>query len=307
MGDKVGDVIHLWRRKRSIWICVCLLIIYSLAVLLDLPSPAGNKYSQNLPTTTLLAWGAKPVPSARPADQWWDKTQALRGWSVFPEGWYWPKLAPTPWTHWLALVALGLAGAAALWWMERRALQSPARNPAVYIGLLVVFSLLFQLGALWLKSANAEQLLIDRVKDPDFTGYFNSALQIDDLNAVFSKYDSTLASPSYCSHCRSHPPGPVFFYWLVLRAVDTLPETWQDGLAGLLIVVGHLKYPDLLPDSDIALVIGSNIILLAAATIVIPLYGLARRLGGPDLALPLAALGTVLPGLILMSPEFDQL
>lgn len=56
----------------------------------------------------------------------------------------------------------------------------------------------------------------------------------------------------------------------------------------------------------LALLVG-HAILLGAAGIVVPLYGLARRVAGSDRALPLAALGAILPGVLLMSPEFDQL
>jgi hypothetical protein len=46
--------------------------------------------------------------------------------------------------------------------------------------------------------------------------------------------------------------------------------------------------------------------LLGAALIVFPLYGLAGRLSGGRYPLPLAALGALVPGILLMSPEFDQ-
>jgi hypothetical protein len=281
-----------------------MLVLYGTAIVLDLPTPAGTRYEQNLPASELAKWHATPNPTAEPAAHWWDKLQGLRGWSVVPEGWFWPKLPPPPLAPWLALLGLALLGIAGLRLVEGHAARGRRRVIWLALLALLAFGYTFQLGALWLKSPNVEQLLVDRITDANFTGYFTSALETDSVSAFFSNYDRTIISPNWCGHCRTHPPGPVLFYWLGLKGVGQVPLSLQQTLAGIL---AGAPRPDLSPAATIVASLGAHMILLSAAAVVFPLYGLARRLAGQELALPLAALGTVVPALVLMSPEFDQL
>jgi hypothetical protein len=289
----------------GVWVGIGLLVLYCFMIFLDLPSPAGTTYRQDLPASELAYWDAKPVPGAVPAPHWWNKAQGLRGWSVFPEGWSWPKLGLAPLTHWLALLGLVIVGSAGLWLLQRW----PRHGwwpTALKLAALVLFAYALQLGTLWLKGSSPLQLLLDRVLDPDFSGYLTSALRVDRLAAYFSEYDHTLGSADWCSHCKSHMPGPVLFYWLDLRLVRLLPVNWQGVIAQKLLVVGHIRPPDLASDGIIVAVLGGHALLLMGAAITIPLYFLARFLAGGDVALPLAGLGAVVPAAELMSPEFDQ-
>ena len=52
--------------------------------------------------------------------------------------------------------------------------------------------------------------------------------------------------------------------------------------------------------------VGGNLVLLLAAALCMPMYGLARRVGRPGLVWPLTGLAVVIPGVLLMAPEFDQ-
>jgi hypothetical protein len=99
----------------------------------------------------------------------------------------------------------------------------------------------------------------------------------------------------------------VLFYWFTLHDTDDLPPLWLQDLDQFVIRLANMNVPALSAEEIVTAWLSAHVILLGAAAIVIPLYGLARRLGKPELALPLAALGVVVPGLILMSPEFDQL
>ena len=294
-------------KKYTIAVCVAGLFLYGLAISLDLPRPAGSRYQQNLPNNVLIEWGAVPSASAVPAPNWLDKTQGLRGWSNNPEGWNWAKLGPIPAFHWFLLILLGVLGGIGLVVLERRQDHHPNRVPAAALLILILFSYVFQLLALQMKSTNPEQLLLNRVADNSFTGYFNSALRFDHLNDYFSNYVSTLKNPAYCSHCKTHPPGPELFYWSIHQMVNALPVSWQELIFGDLNKFEQLKSNGLSVQDVMVALAGANIILLLAATIVIPLYGIGRRLGSSKFALPLASLGVVIPGIVLMSPEFDQI
>src|SRR6266480_6617007 len=135
-----------WWRQPGSAILIILFAIYCLAIFLDLPPPAGNKYRQDIPVSVLIDWGATPNPNGLSAAHWWYKTQALRGWSMNPEGWAWPKLVPAPLLHWLAILALGILGAAALHWLERRRAQRPSHGAMLALVALIVFAYALQLG-----------------------------------------------------------------------------------------------------------------------------------------------------------------
>jgi hypothetical protein len=300
-------LVHFLWNKRSTWILAGLLAIYGLAICLDLPWVAGKRYGQNLPASTLIRYGVSPLPFSENAAHWWLKVQGLRGWSNYPEGWSWMKIAPAPLERWLLVAGLGLLGAVGLYWLERRAARRPRATPWAALVALIAFGYGSQLATLWLKSPNVEQLLLDRVTSPDFTGYLSSATLIHDESAFFANYNRTLTSPIYCSHCKTHPPGPVLYYWYMLHDVDDLPAQWLQDFDQFVVMAAQLKGPKFSADEVVTAWLSAHGILLGAAAIVIPLYGLARRLGAQELALPLAALGVVVPGLILMSPEFDQL
>jgi hypothetical protein len=288
------------------WVCIVLFSIYILAIFLDLPFPAGEKYAEDVSPMVFQNWGGTPNPTGLHADHWWYKIQALRGWSLYPEGWYWPKIPPAPLGRWILVICLGLFSGIGIYWLERRRKQGLQYNPLFALAALITIGFFLQLGTLWLKSSNPEQLLLDRITDRNFTGYFSSAYQISNGAAFFSEYTQTIVSPEYCLHCRTHPPGPVLFYWLLLKEVGSLPAKFQQSLANILISMLNLQQSALPPAALIVAILAGNFILLIAAGIVLPLYGLANLVAGKGIALPLAALGVVLPGLILMSPEFDQ-
>ncbi|HMA34386.1 MAG TPA: hypothetical protein VKY74_07865 [Chloroflexia bacterium] len=283
-----------WRTLNAVLLWVGL-GIYGLLVWLDLPPPAGTQYAP------------PPRGAGRAAAHWWDKAQALRGWSVFPEGWAWPLVDPAPLARWLLLLALGGLGAIGLALAERRAARQPGATPWGALAGLVGLGYALQLATLWLKQANAVQLLLDRIVNPGFTGFYTFALQAPGLSTFFGGYAPAIAIPGACGHCRTHPPGPMLAYWLPLQALEHLPAAWQQGLSQTLVALGGLTPPPGPPSATALALLAAHAILLGAAAIVLPLYGLARRLAGPALALRLAALGLMLPGLLLMSPEFDQL
>jgi hypothetical protein len=228
------------------------LLLYSLAIWLDWPPPAGTRY---VPPPG----GAGETPA-----HWWDKAQALRGWSVYREGWAWALLAPAPLERWLAFAGLGLLGAAALWWGTSDGPRRTGRVPMGTLVALVGLGVLLQLGALWLKNPHPAQLLFDRITNRAFTGYFTSATTVRDPAFFFGGYADALAvsdASRLCGHCRSHPPGAILFYWVPLQAVRALPAETQQRLAA------HLSWalqiaPGTQPPAETIVAIGAAYVLL---------------------------------------------
>ena len=248
---------------------------------------------------------------------WHDWLPWLRGWHEYPEGWTWPTFDIPPQERFTSiLVTIGAIWATILAAERISRVKWVAKRPgAVYavigafFALMIVLGVTLQMGLLGLKANNANALLFQRITSRHFTSYFSFGADTPSLQPLFSGY---LHSITNCLHCQGHPPGPSFFYWVDAQVVSLLPEDWRHNLAASVwsslgddprVISLKLSLNDTLTVSAYA---GGLAMLLAASAIVVPLFGLARRLGPPGYEFRLAGLGLALPGLMLMSPEFDQ-
>lgn len=236
---------------------------------------------------------------------WFDWLPWLRGYKTYPDGWSWRYLSDfPPASRFIAPLVLLAAGWAVVRFMERRA-ERAGRWPVVLgLGALVLLGWAFELTLLHLKYGRGHQLLTSRVLDSEFTGYFGAALGVSSLDAFVSDWRTILAA---CNHCKNHPPGTTLFYWAIIQAVTSLPASIQEWLAQVVPPLFGLRGRTGLPQIYVAAAFAAgHTILLLAAMIVIPAYGVARNLAGAKHAPALAALVLTIPGLMLMAPELDQ-
>jgi hypothetical protein len=234
---------------------------------------------------------------------WWDWLPWLRGWLTYPEGWSWASVrrAP-PLSRYLApLLCVGL-GALLIWGFQRRVERRRGWSVGLALAALVLCGYVWQLGLLGLKSETPSQLLVSRMSDENFTGYFTAAQRVPEFRSFFRDWRSVL---QLCGHCPTHPVGSTMYFWLLFQGVNGLPADLQQSLAtSLRSALGFRG--QLSPGQTLTALVGGNLMLLLAALSVVPLYLLGRRLAGRKTALLIAGLGVVLPGLALMSPELDQ-
>jgi hypothetical protein len=250
---------------------------------------------------------------------WFDWLPWLRGWGNYPQGWTWALYPQPP----LVSFAPVVAAIAAIWagitlaefsyrapWMTR----NPADTRAVqflFLVLMVFLGYALQLGLLGLKSDNPNRLLVERVTNRVFTGYFNLAASARSADALLSGYPNVFAT-RVCPHCHDHPPGPALYYWLNIQAAESLPADTRRNLAATTWRLlgespGTTRMQQVGTDAQILGAFwGGSLILVLASLIVVPLFGLARILGPSGYEFRLAGLGLTLPGLMLMTPEFDQ-
>src|SRR5215207_8852267 len=104
---------------------------------------------------------------------WSDWQPWLRGWLSYPEGWSWPyvRRAPPP-IRYVSPLLLGAIGAFLLWLAFRRRGSLRGLPLVICLTALVTWGYVWQLGLLGLKSESPNQLLIARITDENFTGYF---------------------------------------------------------------------------------------------------------------------------------------
>ena len=230
---------------------------------------------------------------------WNDWLPWLRGWGNYPQGWTWRTFPVPPLERFLPLVGV----IAAIWatiifaelsygapWLANR----PAGNRtvvAVYLVLMVLLGWGLQLGLLGLKAGNPNQLLVERVTNRTFGGYFNHAASASTIDAFFSGYPDVF-NTKICPHCHDHPPGPSLYYWLNIQAASSLPRDWQHNLANATWNLlgndettyfgGSLPLPVMRNTLTNAQILGAftggTFVLVLASMVVLPLFGLARLL-----------------------------
>jgi hypothetical protein len=248
---------------------------------------------------------------------WFDWLPWLRGWRTYPEGWNWGTYPIPPLARFLPVLAwmAVLCGAVLL---GTRLLPVAARGVRARVGRALVLALLvlssygLQIALLGLKDAKPQRHLVVRVTKRVFTSYFTlAAAPTTHLSTFFRDYPAVF-NTKLCPHCHEHPPGPALFYWLVLRGSASLPAPLQHDLgAATRRLVGDSPalaalQPPLTDAQFVGAVAGGNLVLLLAATLVLPLYGLARLLAPRAPPWWLAGLAVAVPGVLLMAPEFDQ-
>lgn len=229
----------------------------------------------------------------------------LRGPAPGTSEWYWPYQI-RPLARWWApvLAAFGLLVVVA-WWLR----QHKPSNWRTIVSLtgLALGSLLLQLGLIYADRPAVTAELMDRTLSNLASGFFEPAVEIDDLGQVLRHYPQTM--PTFASeHARTHPPGLIAANWLTVQALARAP--------GLSTAVAHRVWPLRCTDLWLlnrpshvaaALAVWAVLPLLVAALTVFPAYALAHRWLRPPAARLATALVATMPALLLFAPKSVQL
>lgn len=176
----------------------------------------------------------------------------------------------------LPYLLLTLPAAALLVWAHER-WRRPETSGRSTIGLLVAAQVFLMFSYISL-SKEGIRTIVSRVHDPVVTSYYVAALDISDLSQWISHYDKLL--PGFPLHAQVHPPGPILYFFLWRRALGPQAAMQWGGIA----------------------------IGLGACLSIPAIYIFTRRITGDARAGFLTAmLWTVLPGVIVMLPVFDQI
>jgi hypothetical protein len=235
----------------------------------------------------------------------------LRGPAPYPPEWQWGFRAPPEGGRWLGALAtaatlLGLIALCGSEWARCRARVSSfwilAVAPLAGWGL--------QLGLLDLEPGGAMRTLLDRTVSRSITSYYTAVLlpEARDPIAFLGQHAELLDRfRTKAKHAATHPPGPVLYY----RALVSLCERSPRLTGALLRAAGDS--PDRVfrapssPASHAAALLGALILGALGATSAWPVAAIARRVTRDPLdAARLGVLWCLVPGPVLMTPQFDQ-
>jgi hypothetical protein len=109
-----------------------------------------------------------------------------------------------------------------------------ARHARFIVGGLVVCSIMFQYASLHVDK-RGRNLLTEIVTNQGATGYFSNAAEISDARAFLQGF----ASAKLHTHSKTHPPGPILFYYGFIQLVGIERAPWLAGICiGLLASLG---------------------------------------------------------------------
>ena len=253
-----------------------------------------------------------------------------------PGQWVWERqpLAPLPATF--GVVASALAGLGAVCLTLRVARTAPLSRWRIgaCLGLLVVTSMAFSIALLGMEPDPAAVLeggsldrlwtrppfrramasLLTDVRNDVAFGYFGQSLRVESPVSYLRGYADLIGTGAAPQRVRTHPPGPVLFFWAVRRALIATglldaPGAWVFGRAEFATAVAdvnRMRGPQLGTLDATAAMVGGLALLAVGACTVIPLYLLTRLVANPGVALSTAGLAAFIPSLILFVPGIDQ-
>lgn len=242
-----------------------------------------------------------------------DRLSWLRGPAPYPPEWQWPlrdvaasgPLWPAIGSALALLALLALSGTAA-------ARTRPEQAARGLLGAASVVGLALPLALAALEPGGALGTIFGRVAYRTATSYYTVALSPEAADPLdfLRRHDELLPTlRKGAKHAATHPPAPVLVYRGLLAACERMPGLTRAVLrvSGLPETNPRRPRPEYLAPARAAGVLGGVLILVACVLTGWPVAGLARGLGCG--ALPSARLGVLwmlLPGPVVMLPQFDQ-
>lgn len=233
-----------------------------------------------------------------------DWLTVLRGPAPETPEWYWPYQL-RPYALWLkpilaGLVLFGVSG----WWLR---LKGNGRGVKFGLFVLLGASFLLQLALMNADSPHIRDELINRVYSNLASGYFQTAVELDDLGTALQIYPELM--PHFPSeHAQTHPPGLVVANRLTMHLLARLPAL-ADWLAPPAIAARCIDLWLLDRSTAVAatLTVWAIIPLLMAAFTVFPAFWVARMMVEKTAVKLAVLLIAILPALLLFAPKVVQL
>jgi hypothetical protein len=232
--------------------------------------------------------------------------------------WTWPTRTVIGANLPVALAALALLIAAA-GWLTRvgRWEKTSRRGRACWLGGLVLIAWLLALGIL-LMPAQPAYVAGGIIAGPQTTSYFTAALNMTHLGVAMREFPLHMTSRNQLMHVRTHPPGPIVFFWSINRLMEASPGlqrvterlyrlTDQQDISALTEYVKRdLGFPFTRANA-LAAILSAALLPLVGSLFLLPLYWLGRRVFDPATALRACLLAAVIPAFLLFAPAIDQL
>lgn len=149
---------------------------------------------------------------------------------------------------------------------------------------------------------------------PWTNGYFDAALEVDDMGAFLRDYHEIM--PQLNFHCRTHPPGAILLFWGINHLLESCPaltKLLSAALAdsafdpqALLAALGEGLGRRLTDSQAVAAWVASLGMALVCVAGCVPVFFMARQLFGRLAGFWAAAIYLVSPCVLYFTPALDQ-
>jgi len=169
--------------------------------------------------------------------------------------------------------------------------------------LLIILSFLFHLGIAHLQKTGGILYLGVLVSDEGATSFHGLAAEYDDnIDYLLKNYEMLM--PKFSLHGKTHPPGPILFFWSINSALDKVPMVTDIFYNFLSMRYNFIKYYAT-KGQAVGCFIAALLISLIGNITIIPLYYLVKKLFEFRVAFLSSIFYLCIPSAVLMNPFLD--
>ncbi len=233
-----------------------------------------------------------------------------------PGQWVWLRRPAAVVPSLAAVVGVSTAiGAGALALAVLRSGRQPTRTVAgLLLAVILVASVLAAVGlaasdpGFWASGA------LGVISDTSM-GYYSQALSLSGVSDAFSYHSARVASSRLPDRVRTHPPGPIIFFYLLRQWLEHVPRVidWsetalaQRGISPVVLrqVTGKLTQVFITRRDVVAALPITFILTVLGALVVLPTYGIGAVAFDRRTGLIAALLAGTVPSLLHFVPSID--
>lgn len=225
----------------------------------------------------------------------------LRG----PNEWRWPYVIPSrPQRHLVpAVIAMAYVAAVTFWGTRLRRAAGGAWERRAFLLLVVLSVPVIQASLYAVRDPGVLEQPFYRTVSPRSNGVFTVGSAIDDPIRYLQDYPQLM--PTFPIHPRRYPPGLPLLFYGARSALELVPQASRVIASPLRRLQCHNLPLMRMTDPQIA----SSLVQIALPVIcgltILPIYGLARRTAGKQVALWAAALYPLVPSFNLWFARWD--
>lgn len=230
--------------------------------------------------------------------------------------WIWRSRVVIGARFWTPLGAVALLIAAAGWLTRpNRWEKMPHRRRALWLVAIFLIAWLLAVGVLGIPES---PVLVTGgiIASREATSYFSVAIGVEDLPDFLQYYPQLMST--FPQHARTHPPGPIVFFWAVDQALRHWPALDQ-AVRRAALRVDRVGAEELAPairrelgipvsDTDAYAAVLSAVLLAGIGCLALfPLYQLTAARYDPTTALRALLLFATVPSFLVFAPVIDEL
>lgn len=229
-------------------------------------------------------------------------TPLLRGPAPYPPEWQWVyEFDNTIQRIWAPLIVIG--GFVGSFFLFERVKQNKKYFTARFLAHIIFLTLFLQLSVLYFSRAGVG-VLLERIITPGISGYFTTALSIQNIGNFLSTYQEHVAT--FTMRAADHPPFAILFFWVLLSLSHALSFLFPfvEKLSLHHTAIFQIWH-SLLPFQKVAALLSTLLIPVLSVSILIPLYFFAKVYYDEVTARRACFLYSVFPSVSLFLPLND--